>query len=95
MHVLHQKFVMSARFQESVAAKGHVEIPGSDALAAFMGSYVMVTILILSGGGGLWCCACLQHWKANRRCFIASTYTGFCGVYPSFGLQKAERGVWI
>lgn len=33
MHVLHEKFVMSANFWESVAARGHVEIPGSDALA--------------------------------------------------------------
>lgn len=54
---------MSAHFQESVAAKGHVKIPDSDALAAFMGSYVTVAVLILSGSGGPWCCTCPQHWK--------------------------------
>lgn len=54
---------MPAHFQESVAAKGRVKIPDSDALDAFISSCVTVAILILNGGGGLWCCPCPQHWE--------------------------------
>lgn len=74
--IIYQKWVMLVYFWESTGAKGDVETPDSDSLAAITGSYGMITVLLLSNAPGVWCCACLQHWKVNCRHLTGSTGAG-------------------